>query len=205
VTICTLAAYRRMTGDLITYDADVVQTLADAQAEIERLTGRFFEQAAVTETLEILDGYRVFPSRYPVTAVTAPAGALTDDGIGIYVGPQNNDVATGFGALAGGGYGGYVGTGNFVAYTGAPTVPLTLNTATVSYTGGFATIPIDLQRINAEMAMIMLYPESPANRQTNADESDTEGLAYPVMATLADWPKSVKRKLKVWSHIKTRF
>lgn len=206
MTICTLDTYRKLTGDMVTYDGDAVQALADAQTEIERLTERFFEQATVTETLPIRDGYRVLPSRYPVTAVTAPSGAVSDDGIGIYVGPQNTDVPTGgFEVLRGGGYGGYVnGTGPFVAYTGPPGVPNVLHTATTSYTGGYTTIPVDLQRLNAEMAMIILYPQSPANKQTTADESDTEGSAYPSLVTLADWPKTVKRKLRIWKHVKTR-
>lgn len=206
MTICTLATYRKLTGDMVTYDGDAVQALADAQTEIERLTERFFEQATVTETLPIRDTYRVYPSRYPVTAVTAPAGGLTDDGIGIYVGPQNNDVSTGgFEALRGGGYSGYtLGTGPFVAYSGTPGPSLTLSTATVSYTGGYTTMPVDLQRLNAEMAMIILYPQSPANKQTTADESDTEGYPYPALVTLADWPASVKRKLRIWKHVRTR-
>lgn len=207
MSICTLAAYRRWTGDMVTYDGDATQALAEAQEEIERLTERFFELATVTEVLPVREGYRVFPSRYPVLSVTAPAGAVTDDGIGVYVGPQGVDVATGSGfeVLRGGGYGGYnLGTGPFVAYNGVPGPPPTRITATTSYTGGYATIPVDLQRLCAEMAMIILYPQSPANKQTDADESDTEGSAYPVLVTLADWPKSVKRKLRIWKNIGTR-
>ncbi len=82
--IADWATYKLVTGDTFSSQADAEAALARAQSKAEEITGRLFDKAERTETLPVDDRGKVWPSAYPIAAVSLPTGAtITDDGLSI--------------------------------------------------------------------------------------------------------------------------
>lgn len=80
------ATYKLVTGDTFSSQADAEAVLARAQSKAEEITGRLFDKTARTETLAADDQGKVWPSAYPVAAISSPTDAtVADDGQSILV------------------------------------------------------------------------------------------------------------------------
>jgi hypothetical protein len=163
--IATTQDYRRVTGDLQSYDGDVTTALSDAQDEFLRRTGRIVELGTYTETLPIYQDGRVYPAATPVTSVLDPADAGFDD-ISIGVSAPGDLVTAGAYAWPGGyGYGGYAYGSYLGGYQPVPSDVLVgvdrrppPPRREVTYTGGFAPAPPDVVRCVCEMAYYGTHP-----------------------------------------------
>lgn len=199
--ICTLQRYRTFTGDYLNYDGDVTEALAQAQTEIEERTERKFEQATRTETIVVRSNGRVYPSAYPVTAVSSPSDAVLDTPAVIVNTPLHREVQSGdFELVARNRF----GSAHPYDWTLSPFVNGGPVTQAVTYTGGYATVPIELQRLNAEMAQYILAPRAPVGSASPASAPDLEGYSTPPLALLTDWPQTILRKINRWAHVKTK-
>lgn len=178
--ICTLQQYRSFTADYVSFDGDVTAALAEAQTVIEERTERSFERATRTETLRVWPDGRVYPVSYPLVSISAPANAVIE-------GPAIRIT-------------GYLYP-EWVKPLWGVQQPIMQD---VTYTGGFATIPLDLQRLGAQIAQLVLAPSLPIGSATPAATTDLEGYSSPPLAVLTEWPPSVVRQFRRWKHIKTK-
>jgi hypothetical protein len=164
--IATSQDYRRITGDLNSYDGDVLTALGEAQAEFLRQTGRKIELGTYTETLPVYDDGCVYPTGTPITGVIDPASASFDEiSVAVPAASSNSlDPAVWPGyypAYSGYAYGAYTG-----GYEPAPSDLLIGSDRrlprprrVVTYTGGYAPPPSDVIRCVCEMAAISLHPD----------------------------------------------
>lgn len=133
MAICSRAQYRNLTNDLASFDGDVDEALANAQATLEFETDRLFEQATRTEVLRVdVDGY-VYPKALPIVSVSVPANTTID----------GDRVLAGVSSLT-------------VLLTANSDISLT-------YVGGYtaANMPKSLIKLVARMAYAELFFESP--------------------------------------------
>jgi hypothetical protein len=167
VVIANTQDYRRVTGDLSSYDGDVMDALVDAQNEFLNQTGRKIELGTYTEDLPVYDDGRVYPSATPVTGVLDPPDA-THDTISIAVAAAPGTLAAAaygwpgyYPAYGGYAYGAYTGgyqpipADVLVGVDRAAPMPV----RTVSYTGGYAPPPSDVIRCVCEMTLYTLHPD----------------------------------------------
>jgi hypothetical protein len=188
--------FRRITGDLTSYDGDVMVALADAQDEFLRQTGRIIELGTYTETLPVYDDGRVYPSAAPVTGVLDPPEA-SHDAISVATAAAFDTLA--FAASTWPGYyGAYSGYGGYQPMPGdvligidqRPPTPM----RTITYTGGYAPAPSDVVRCVCEMALYALHPDFslqlPAGTTsvTLGDQSISGSFGAS-----SSWPSSVTR------------
>jgi hypothetical protein len=202
--IATTQDYRRVTGDLDSYDGDVMVALVDAQDEFLRRTGRIIELGTHTETLPVYDDGRVYPAGTPLTGVLDPPGAAFD-GFSIA-------IAGAFDTLAFGDYtwpGSYPARGGY-AYGGYQPYPADVlvgtdrrppaGQRTVTYTGGYAPAPSDVLRCVCEMAAYSLHPafglDLPAG--TKSVTLGDQSIAGSFDAS-SSWPPSVTRVIAKWT------
>jgi hypothetical protein len=164
--IASTEDYRRVTGDLTSYDGDVMDALADAKDEFLRRTGRIIELGTYTENLPIYEDGRVYPSATPVTGVLDPADAVFDR-VSITVAAAPDTLAAGaytwpgyypaYGGYAYGPASGYqpIPSDVLIGVDRRPPPPV----RTVNYTGGYAPPPSDVVRCVCEMAVYTLHPD----------------------------------------------
>jgi hypothetical protein len=201
--IASTEDYRRVTGDMSSYDGDVMSMLVDAQDEFLRQTGRIIELGTYTEDLPVYEDGRVYPSATPVTSVLDPPEA-TFDTISITVAAAPALAGSGYvwpgyyPAFGGYAYGGYSGAYQpfpadvLIGVDRRPPPP----TQTVSYTGGYSPAPSDVIRCVCEMAGYSLHPEFgfelPAGTKSVSlgDQSITGSFQ-----SSSAWPASVTRVL----------
>lgn len=183
MSICTPAQYRKHTGDAVNYDGDVVDSLAAAQQDLERLTDRKFEKIERTETLPVLNG-QVWPSAYPLFSVSAPVDAQAHQ-VSISVAAQ--DAWSGWGQQ----------------WAAVPSPQVT--TQDVTYIGGFDPMPTELQRIVAAMALELMVPLTPAAEPTAVTAEDIDGRLQPALVlTEVTYSAAILRKIRPWRHIRSR-
>ena len=73
------ATYKIVTGDTFSSQADAEAAIARAQRKAEEITERQFDKAERTESLRVDESGKVWPTAYPVAAVTTPSGSQIDD------------------------------------------------------------------------------------------------------------------------------
>lgn len=161
MTVCTVADYREATGDRVSADDDVVAALAKAQGRVEEKLERLLDDGEHTEALPVDDDGRVWPSAFPVLAVTSPTPATIDgDGFSVKVG-------VGLPAFA------------LVDWEAFPSMsPRSRTTASVTYTGGpWAACPQELKDVICEVAHRRLRPANTAGVPAGATSVSMGGTA----------------------------
>lgn len=73
------ATYKLVTGDRFSTQVDAEAALARAQQRAEEVTGRAFDKAEYTESLQVDEAGRVWPKAYPVASVSVPGTATVGD------------------------------------------------------------------------------------------------------------------------------
>jgi hypothetical protein len=77
--------YRRLSGDLTSYDGEVNDALAAAQRTAEQFCGREFDLATRTESVRVFADGRAYPASFPIQSVVSPAN-VTIDGAAVVLG-----------------------------------------------------------------------------------------------------------------------
>lgn len=180
MSVATLADYRRITRDMLSYDGEVLAELAAAQKIVEEQTDRKFESATRTETLyQYADG-RVYPSALPLVSVSVPSGA-TIDGNSIRTPSVFSDITI---------------NSDYFNNTYIPQV-------TVTYIGGntAGNFPQEIVRIICQIAEFNLVSNStlfqvPAGA-TSIKTGDVQILGKN-LGDNTDLPSSITRVLRTW-------
>jgi hypothetical protein len=87
--IVSIATYRRVVRDFVSFDGDVQDKLVDAQQLFEDITWRQLEREERTEQLAIYfdtNGDLSFPRATPVVSVSEPSGATVDSELAVRLG-----------------------------------------------------------------------------------------------------------------------
>lgn len=177
--------YVSVTGDTFTDQAKVLTNLVRAQGKIEELTGRQFEAMERTESLPVIDG-QVWPSAYPITAVSA-GGTLRGDGLAVLV----------------------TATGNAWLDQFAPAPdPAPRTYVSVTYTGGFApdSAPSRLTDAICELAQRYSTPANTAAVPAGVMNVGINGQSYSGkrLGGPASIPQALLNEIHAFDHIASR-
>ena len=179
--LCVLADVKAFLGVTSSATDGVLNTLiANVSATIESFCNRTFASTVYTERRNGNDGYRLFLANGPVTAVSS----VSVDGIAIIPAP---DALTS----------GYLADANTV-YLRGYTFTRGIQNVSVSYTAGFATIPLDVAQ-----ACIELVASHFAKRERIDKASETLGTQQTISYSQADMPAAAKLALKqrIWNTV----
>lgn len=178
----TPAAVRGYLGSGSAADDTRIQSLIDAcSAFIETFTNRKYLQASYTETLDGNGKDTLLLENYPVTAVAS----VSIRGQVISPVPNPNDFATtGFMFDEGG----VILQGGVLFYKGRRNV-------TISYTAGFAAIPLDLVQAVIETCALKI-------KQGPQTGVSSKGMAGETTSyVLSDFPKPVQTLLNNYKRV----
>ena len=185
MTLCALADVKTYLGITDTNSDAVLNALvANASAMVEQFCNRVFAQASYTDVLNGTGKSVISLRNSPITAIAS----VTVDTVAQL--PAPNAISPGFVFdtqtvyLRGGGY----PSGSF-GFSGS--FSKGVQNVVVTYTAGFATIPLDVAQACIEL-VAMKY----AKRNRIDKQSETLGTQQTISYTMADVPASVKTALQ---------
>lgn len=183
--IVDVVTYRQVTGDTWTDDATVTANLERAQSRVEDRTERLFDVVERTESCPVIDGL-AYPRAYPIASVTVPDGAVvTPNGLTLSVAPQN-----------------WLDDPSLVPFVGTGIQQY----ATVTYTGGLATVPVELADLICELAQRYSTPANTAAVPAGVTSVGINGQTFsgPSLGGSSALPATLKRDIRRFDHLRKR-